>query len=66
MRWKDDHNAEQTKTAEVMYRRMRRKDDHNAQHSPTAEVKHRRMRWKDDHNALCLRVCGLFLDTVSI
>jgi len=24
------------------------------------------MRWKDDHNALCLCVCGLFLDTVSI
>jgi hypothetical protein len=65
IRCKDGYNAQHTSTTEVVYR-IRCKDDHNAQHTSTAEVIYRQMRWKDDHNALCLCVCGLFLDTVSI
>jgi hypothetical protein len=64
-RWKDEHNAQHISNAEVKYWWMRRKDDHNAQHTSTTEVIYRRMRWKDDYNALCLCVCGLFLDAVS-
>ena len=65
MRWKDEHNAQHTSTAEVVYR-IRCEDDHTAQHISTTEIKYRRMWWKDDHNALCLCECGLFLDTASI